>query len=112
MTSGSAMHAMIRTARPQDEQILESMPQICFERQVYVRLRALIHPRRLAAQGRALPIAVSCRPLWKALHKGRLGSPLNRSISMANSLDHVPRRADDRTFAEAWVATPGVARLQ
>ena len=46
------MHAMIRTARPQDEQILESMPQICSERQVYVRLRALIHPRRLAAQGR------------------------------------------------------------
>jgi len=55
MTSGSTMHAMIRTARPQDEQILESMPQICFERQVYVRLRALIHPHRLAAQGRQLP---------------------------------------------------------
>ena len=52
MTSGSAMHAMIRTAPPQDEQILESMPQSCFERQVYVRLRALIHPHRLAAQGR------------------------------------------------------------
>ena len=42
MTSGSAMHAMIRTAPPQDEQILESMPQICFERQVYVRLQPLI----------------------------------------------------------------------
>ena len=41
-----------------------------------------------------------------------LGSPLNRSISMAGSLDHVPRWADDRTFAEAWVATFGVARLQ
>ena len=40
------------------------------------------------------------------------GSPLNRSISMAGSLDHVPRWADDRTFAEAWVATFGVARLQ
>jgi len=40
------------------------------------------------------------------------GSPLNRSISTVGSLDVAPGWADGRTSAEAWVATPGVARLR
>ncbi len=42
MTTGSSMHAMIRTAPPQAGQVSMSIPKIRFECQLDARLRLLV----------------------------------------------------------------------